>query len=83
MKIQYTREALKDLAGLGGRGKRIVEKVQQYAKDPDSLARNVTSLKGRNQMRLRVADYRILFSIDDKTDTMLIEAIRPRSRAYD
>lgn len=40
--------------------KRIRSKITQYAQDPDSLANNVTALKGRNGVRLRVGDWRVI-----------------------
>ena len=38
--------------------KRITEKVEVYATDPEALSNNVTSLKGREGIRLRVGGWR-------------------------
>ena len=63
----------------------ILSKIRQYAANPDDLANNVKALKGRQEYRLRVGDYRVLFVIleDDTMAIMEITAIRHRSKAYD
>ena len=59
---------------------RIVEKIEQYAADPASLAAQVKSLVGDDRKRLRVGDWRILFVEDQSTITVL--DVRPRGSAY-
>lgn len=39
-------------------------KIEQYAADPASLANQVKALKGVVAYRLRVGDYRVIFSED-------------------
>jgi len=61
--IQYSREALKALAKMDSKAaKQIVAKVEQLANDPASLANNVKKLTGRPEYRLRVGDYRVIYS---------------------
>lgn len=59
--IAYSRSALKILRRMPRNASAlIVSKVEQYAADPDSLANNVTNLKGRAGIRLRVGDWRVI-----------------------
>ncbi len=39
---------------------RIVGKIEAYAMDPASQAANITALKGRDGIRLRVGDWRVI-----------------------
>jgi mRNA interferase RelE/StbE len=59
---------------------RIVEKLEQYASDPESLSKQVRSLAGDHRKRLRVGDWRVLFIEDAATITVL--DIRARGSAY-
>lgn len=85
MEVRFTSGAIKDIKRIGPSRTVIIAKIEQYAADPASLANNVKALRGSNQLRLRVGDYRVLFEIeDDGTLTvMLVEAIRHRKEAYD
>lgn len=56
-------------------------KVLQYAADPASLANNVKALKGSEFKRLRVGDWRVIFS-EDMTVVAVIE-VGPRGGIYD
>lgn len=58
--------------------KRIEEKVAQYAADPAALANNVKALKGREGIRLRVGDWRVIMK-----DQGEVLAIDPRGGVYD
>lgn len=56
--------------------------MRQYAAAPESLAKNVKALKGEpGYSRLRVGDWRVVFSDDGKI--IAIIRIAPRGRAYD
>ena len=59
--------------------KRIRLKVRQYAENPALLANNVTSLKGRRGIRLRVGDWRVI--MDDGVVLAVLE-IGPRGGIY-
>jgi mRNA interferase RelE/StbE len=59
--ITYTRAAIKVLRAMPRNvADRIVAKVEDYAADPASQANNVTALKGREGIRLRVGDWRVI-----------------------
>ncbi len=85
MRIQWTTRAVRDMRRLAGseRG-RIVAKVEQYAEDSTSLANKVIQLAGRTYRRLRVGDYRVLFTMERGTTVvMVVVRVRHRREAYD
>ena len=59
--------------------KRIVEKIEQFAEDPQSLANNIKSLQGRDGIRLRVEDWRVIMQDGTVLDIL---AIGNRSEIY-
>lgn len=85
MLVRFTAKAARELARLGPPAKLIVAKIEQYAANPASSANNVKALHGREEFRLRVGDYRVLFTVSDEgvVTVMLVVAIRHRSKAYD
>lgn len=63
--VTYTRTALKELAAIAKVHARLIRaKVEQYATDPAALANQVKKLQGVDVYRLRVGDYRVLFTED-------------------
>jgi mRNA interferase RelE/StbE len=56
-------------------------KIDAYAADPASQAINVTALKGRAGIRLRVGDWRVI--MDDQDNVLAVLDIGPRSGIYD
>jgi mRNA interferase RelE/StbE len=80
-RIVYTRVAMKQLAAIPATtARRITGKIEQYARDPASLARNVGKLQGRDGYRLRVGDYRVIF--DEDGQVLDILEIGPRGSVY-
>jgi len=65
-RITYTRDAEKTLRRLPANASSlIVAKIEQYARDPASLANNVKQLRGDDRyFRQRVGDWRVIFSED-------------------
>lgn len=60
---------------------RILAKIESYATNPASQARNVKTLKGLNVRRLRVGDFRVVF---EETQTeIIVTRIGPRGSIYD
>ena len=59
---------------------RIEAKVNEYAASPSALANNVTALKGREAVRLRVGDWRVI--MNDGVVLTILE-IGPRGGIYD
>jgi mRNA interferase RelE/StbE len=59
--------------------KRIIEKIEQYASDPQSLTNNVKALQGRDGIRLRVGNWRVIMEDGVVLDVL---AIGKRSEIY-
>ena len=82
MEIRYSKAAAKALMQMPtNTEKRIRAKIEQYAADPASLANNVKRLRGGNETRLRVGDWRVIFREDGVV--LAIIRIAPRGEAYD
>jgi len=80
--IVYLKRARKALAGMpANTARQITSKIEQYASDPESLANNVARLQGREGYRLRVGDWRVIFS-DDGVVLAIIN-VGPRGGVYD
>jgi mRNA interferase RelE/StbE len=79
--VTYTRAAIRVLRRMpSNTASRIEAKVGEYATDPAALANNVTALKGREAVRLRVGDWRII--MHDGVVLTILE-IGPRGGIYD
>lgn len=80
--ISYTRQALKALRRMpADMAQRIIAKIEQYAEEPESQANNVKALKGREGIRLRVGDWRVIMN-DDGVVLAVLE-IGPRGSVYE
>ena len=80
--ICYTRQALKALRRMpADTAQRIIAKIEQYAQEPETQANNVTALKGREGIRLRVGDWRVIMN-DDGVVLAVLE-IGPRGSVYE
>jgi mRNA interferase RelE/StbE len=80
--ISYSKAAIRTLrrmppatAGL------IRSKIETYADNPDAQANNVTALKGRTGIRLRVGDWRVI--MDDDGNVLAVLEIGSRGSIYD
>ena len=85
MQIEWGTRAIKDMRRLTVRDReRIIAKIEQYAKNPASLARQVTALTGSDYRRLRVGHHRVIFS-NQHADLpkMIVLRVRHRREAYD
>ena len=79
--VTYTRAALRSLRRIPHPTReRIRQKVEDYASDPASQAANVKALKGREGIRLRVGDWRII--MDDQGAVLAVLEIGPRGSIY-
>ena len=80
--ISYTRQALKTLRRMpADTAQRIIAKIEQYAQEPETQANNVTALKGREGIRLRGGDWRVIMN-DDGVVLAVLE-IGPRGSVYE
>lgn len=79
--VRIKRSAEKDLTRLPEKlHDHIIEKILALAENPRPVG--VKKLAGRGGYRIRVGDYRILYSIDDKIQSVIVIAIRHRREAY-
>jgi mRNA interferase RelE/StbE len=60
--------------------KRILEKIADYAADPASQANNVTALRGRSGIRLRVGDWRVIM---EDGEVLEVVQVGPRGGIYE
>jgi len=81
--IVYSRDAAKALRRMPANTAATIRgKIEQYAEAPQTLANNVKALKGMaGTMRLRVGDWRIVFT--ETFEIIAIEKIAPRGDAYE
>lgn len=78
-RLKYRRQARNYLARLPLKTKTaIVNKLHELAENPDNLALNVEILKGRQGFRLRVGQYRVIYTRQD--DQLILEVVKVRSR---
>lgn len=80
--ISYTKAAIGALRRMPANSATLIRsKIEAYARDPASQASNVRALKGREGIRLRVGDWRVI--MDDQGKVLAVLAIGPRGSVYD
>lgn len=79
--VLYARSAATALRKHANRAALIRAKIAQYAEDPASQANNVKSLVGVDAKRLRVGDFRVIFT--ETNDIITILEIGPRGGIYE
>ena len=63
--IRYTREAARQMDALSTTVRETIEaKLNLLATDPGILSNRIKRLKGSPALRLRIGDYRIIFTDD-------------------
>ncbi len=78
-KLKYRRRARNYLARLPLKIKTaIVKKLHELCLDPDSTSLDIDTLKGGEGFRLRLGQYRVIYTRDD--DYFIIEVVRVRTR---
>lgn len=80
--ISYSKAAIKALRRMPRNGADLIRsKIEDYADDPASQTNIVKALKGREGIRLRVGDWRVI--MDDQGNVLAILDIGPRGSVYD
>lgn len=80
-RIAFKPAAVKALRRMpANTAKRIMEKIEAYAADPASQRNDVKALRGREGIRLRVGDWRVIMHEGEVLDIL---DIGPRSQIYD
>jgi len=82
-RVEYSRDAAKALMRMDrASSRRIRAKIDQLAGHPDALANNVKALRGgKGLMRLRVGDWRVIYTEDLVVLSVL--KVAPRGKAYE
>ena len=76
--VRFGKAATKDLRVHAGQARRIVAKIEEYARNG---AGDIKELVGISGKRLRVGDYRVIF---EETETeIVVTKIGPRGAVYD
>ena len=80
--ITFARSARKELERLGEPIRtRVFHRIERLSSDPRPTG--CRKLEGAEDLwRIRIGDYRIIFSVDDSSRVVDISAIRHRSDAY-
>jgi mRNA interferase RelE/StbE len=82
-RIQIEDEADKTLRRMpSNTALRIRSKLLALAEDPLARNPNVKKLSGRDAWRLRIGDWRALYTFDRTDRVILVMVIRPRGGAY-
>ncbi len=81
-KIAYERQAKKSLDALDPQTRRrVLEAIDGLAADPRA-ASNVKAMVGQTMFRLRVGDWRVVYSLIDDVVTVLVVRVAHRREAY-
>lgn len=81
LKITYAKQASKTLRTMQPKtAKRVLTAIEKLADNPASTDLDVKALQGRDGYRLRVGDWRVIYSQDGLV--LAIEKIAPRGKAY-
>ena len=76
-----SRQAMKDIAKLPQDYARLIsQRIDQLSENPRPFG--AKKLTNREEYRLRVGTYRILYTIDDETETITIYRVKHRREAY-
>ena len=79
--IVWTDQAVRDLSRLDRPvARRIVAKLEQTTSRPE---RYFTRLKGFDDYKLRVGDWRVMATLEHATRTIVVNHVDHRSRVYD
>ena len=82
-KLKYRRQARNYLARLPLKIKSIiVDNLHELAANPDSPSLDIDALKGRKGFRLRVGQYRVIYTRQDDRLVIEVVKIRPRGDIY-
>ena len=83
--VEFIKEATEELSRIDPIWqKRILNKIKILSADPKNLANNIKKLKGkyREYYRLRVGDYRIIYSRENDRLLIIIIRIGHRKEIY-
>jgi mRNA interferase RelE/StbE len=80
-RVLIKRSAERELAALPAQTKeRIDQRLLKLESDP--RPRGVKKLQGQESYRLRVGDYRVLYTVDDQVCQVMVYAVGHRRAVY-
>jgi mRNA interferase RelE/StbE len=80
-RIAFARTAEKELAKLSAEMRlRIGRAIRALENNP--IPSSAKRLKGQEEFRLRVGDYRVLYTLDHKTSLLIVSSIGHRREVY-
>lgn len=83
-RIEYSADALATLRRIPANVARIVRgKIERLALDPFAPNNNVKALKGRPGYRLRVGDWRAIYTLRRDVLVVHVLTVAPRGGIYD
>ena len=82
--VRYQKQAAAQLFRMSrSAAQRISARIDALAADPYAGHPNATRLKGRDgDFRLRVGDWRVIYSLNDEHKVLLVAKIGHRGRVY-
>ena len=81
--VMFSKQATKTMRRLPRNVARLIsDKVDQLASEPESLANQVKKLTDHPGYRLRIGDWRVVYTVSDETVTIHIIRIAPRGGVY-
>lgn len=79
--VVFTRPAARALSRMPAKIEALIRgKLALLAQEPEALANNVKALKGIDGFRLRVGDWRVLFTVE--ADRIIVHEVGPRGSIY-
>jgi len=81
--VKFTSDAEADLANLSKSiAQRILKKIRWLAENFDVITPEPLAGQWKNFFKLRVGDYRVLYTFNTITETITIHIIKHRSEVY-
>jgi mRNA interferase RelE/StbE len=78
--VEFAAIAIRDTKRLDPQvARRIIEGIGRFAATGEG---DVKKLKGQNNLRLRVGDWRVIFTVDEDAETINVSRVLHRREAY-
>jgi len=83
MRLVFRRAAERALNRIpADRRRQLIARIKDVAADPASRNFDVKPLAGGDVLRLRIGEYRVLFTVNQAEGILLVELIRTRGDVY-